>query len=174
MNRILFYYLYSLLGKHLPAANSHFLGYSVVRRFRSSLACKCFEQHGNNVNIEKGAEFGRCNGISIGSNSGLGINCKCEGPLEIGNNVMMGPDVIIYTGNHEFSDVSQPIINQGMQKPQKVVIEDDVWIGARVIILPGVTIGAHSVIAAGAVVTKSIGPYSIAGGVLAKVIKSRL
>lgn len=173
INRLFFYYLYTLLAKHLPATNNHFPGYKIVRAFRSAVACRCFDGYGQNVNVEKNADFGHGVRVSIGDNSGLGINARCEGPLIIGNNVMMGPDVMIFTNNHEYRDTSRPMNKQGTQKPELVVIEDDVWIGARVIILPGVTIGSHSIIAAGAVVSKSIAPFSIAGGVPAKIIKYR-
>ena len=91
----------------------------------------------------------------------------------MGKNVMMGPDCIIYTQNHRFDDLEKPMIEQGFQKEKPVVIGDDVWIGVRVTILPGVRIGSHTVIAAGAVVTKDIPDYAIAGGVPAKVLKYR-
>ena len=128
---------------------------------------------GININIEKKANFGTGSGIEIGNNSGLGINCKVRGPLQIGNNVMMGPDVIIFTSNHETSRTDIPMRGQGSTLPQKVTIEDDVWIGARVIILPGVTIGKGAILAAGAVVSKDVPDYAIVGGVPAKVLKYR-
>lgn len=85
----------------------------------------------------------------------------------------MGPEVLIYTQNHCYEDETKPIIQQGYTKTKPVVIGDDVWIGARAIILPGVNIGSHSVVGAGAVVTKDVPDYSVVGGVPAKVIKRR-
>jgi len=87
---------------------------------------------------------------------------------------MMGPDVMIYTQNHRFDRIDIPMIEQGNTEPKPVVIEDDVWIAARSIILPGVTIGKGAVIAAGAVVTKDVPPYTVVGGVPARKIKLRI
>ena len=86
----------------------------------------------------------------------------------------MGPDVVILTLNHEYSDIHKPIGWQGMKPRKKVTIGNDVWLGQRVMIMPGVTIGNGSIVAAGAVVTKDIPPYSIVGGVPAKVLKNRI
>lgn len=85
----------------------------------------------------------------------------------------MGPECVIYTQNHKHSNIDIPMIDQGFEEIRPVHIMDDVWIGSRVIILPGVTIGKGCIIAAGSVVTKSIPDYSIVGGVPGKVIKSR-
>ena len=103
----------------------------------------------------------------------MGINCFITGPVTIGKNVLMGPNVQIYTSNHKFDDLSVPIGQQGNEEAKPVIIEDDCWLAANVIILPGVTIGTGSVIGAGAVVAKSVPPYSICVGNPAKVIKSR-
>ena len=75
--------------------------------------------------------------------------------------------------SHEFKDINIPINLQGAEKEKPIIIGNDVWIGTRVIVLPGVIIGDHSIIAAGSVVTKSCKPYSIIGGVPAKLIKMR-
>lgn len=86
---------------------------------------------------------------------------------------MMGPDVIILTSNHRIDSVSVPMNEQG-SIIDKVIIGNDVWIGARVIILPGCKVGNGVVIGAGAVVTKDIPDYCVVGGIPAKVIKKRL
>ena len=86
---------------------------------------------------------------------------------------MMGPEVVIYTSGHKFDRTDIPMMEQGNTDAEPVTIGDDVWIGRRVMIMPGVTIGNGCVIGAGAVVTKDIPPYSVAGGVPAKVLKSR-
>lgn len=75
--------------------------------------------------------------------------------------------------NHEFSDTSTPMIQQGFTEERPVYIGNDVWIGDRVIILPGVHIGDHSVIGAGAVVTKDVSEWVVAAGNPAKVVKMR-
>ena len=113
--------------------------------------------------------------LIIGTNSIWNEGCwiNARGGIEIGSNVLIGPHCIIQSQNHVFEDVTKPICLQGyVRKPVK--IEDDCWIGARVIILPGVHIGRGSVIGAGSVVTKSIPPYSVAVGSPARVIRSRL
>jgi acetyltransferase-like isoleucine patch superfamily enzyme len=79
---------------------------------------------------------------------------------------------MIIGANHRFDDLSRPIAKQGLVR-KSVVIEDDVWIGGRVNILAGVTVGRGSVVAAGAVVTHDVPPYSVVAGVPAKVIKTR-
>lgn len=138
-----------------------------LRRFFARGIIKC----GKNVNVEQGARFGCM--VSLGDYSGLGVRARLVGPVDIGNYVMMAPDVVIITNNHEFSDTETPMMFQGLREPSPVVIEDDVWIGERVIILPGVRIGKGSIIGAGAVVAKEIPPYSIAVGNPVKIIKSR-
>ncbi len=95
-----------------------------------------------------------------------------QGGLSIGNNVRIGPHVVIYASNHIFSDPNIPIAEQGMSC-KGITIEDDIWVGAGAIILDGVRIGKGSVIGAGAVVTKNIPSYSIVAGVPAQVIKKR-
>ena len=112
--------------------------------------------------------------LTIGDNSGVGVNCEIYGPVTIGKNVMMGPEVIIYTHDHNFSRTDIPIMEQGNSPVEPVEIGGDCRLGRRVIIMPGVKIGRGCVIAAGAVVTKDIPDYSVAGGVPARVIKSRL
>ena len=86
---------------------------------------------------------------------------------------MMGPYCIILTQNHEFSRTDINMIEQGYSEIKPVIIDDDVWIGARVTILPGIHVHEHSIIGAGAVVTHDVPAYSIVAGVPAKVIKMR-
>lgn len=171
--RILLLFIYYLFFKHLPATDNRLPYRQIVRKLRSLVGGALLDHVGRNVNIEKGADFGTGRGITLGTNSNLGINCKVRGPLEIGEDVMMGPNCIIITSSHNHSSVETHMIYQGDTAIQKVIIEDDCWIGFNVIILPGVTIGKGSIIGAGAVVTKDIPPYSIAVGVPARVIKDR-
>lgn len=99
-----------------------------------------------------------------------------EAELRIGNKVIFGPKPTIITGDHRIDVLGKYIIDSHEKSPNNdmpVIIEDDVWTGANVTILKGVTIGRGSVIAAGAVVTKSCPSYSIIGGVPAKIIKYR-
>lgn len=133
--------LYCLTAKWLPVSYRM----RAAKQIRGWFARKIMKNAGANINIERGASF--TEGVSLGNNSGLGINCHIqEGNVSIGNNVLMGSDVLIYTTNHETARIDIPICLQGNTKPQDVVIEDDVWIGARVIILPGVTVKRGSVV----------------------------
>lgn len=171
--RYFWLFLYILFLKHLPATDNGYSVSMIIKKTRSSVGKHLFDRCGTNINIEKGADFGSGKGISIGNNSGLGINCKVRGPLEIGDNVMMGPDVVIMTNSHNFERIDLPMNIQGSAVPKKVLIGNDVWIGTRAIILPGVIIGNGAIIGAGAVVTKDVPEYGIVGGVPAKLIRSR-
>jgi len=103
----------------------------------------------------------------------LGVACEIDGPVTIGKYVMMGPEVAIYTRNHRHDDISVPMAQQGYEEYRPVIISDDVWIGRRAIILPGVHISEGCIIGAGAVVTKDTEPYGVYAGVPAKKIYSR-
>lgn len=92
--------------------------------------------------------------------------------IKIGNNVLIGPYTLLNSGSHLYTSKSRLIDDQG-HKYGEIVIEDDVWIGGHVCILPGVTISRGAVVAAGAVVNKSVSPYTVVGGVPAEVIGRR-
>ena len=108
--------------------------------------------------------------VIIGNHTRIGLHNTIIGPVEIGNNVNLAQGITVTALNHNFSDSNKRIDEQGVStKP--VTIEDDVWIGANAVVLPGVKIGNHCVVAAGAVVTKDVPPHSLVAGVPAKVIK---
>lgn len=109
--------------------------------------------------------------VTIGDYTRIGIHCTLIGPVCIGNHVNLAQGITVTALNHNFEDSSKRIDEQGVStKP--VVIGDDVWIGTNAVILPGVTIGSHCVVAAGAVVTKDIPDHTLVGGIPAKVIKN--
>lgn len=108
--------------------------------------------------------------VIIGDHTRIGLHNTIIGPVEIGNNVNLAQGITVTALNHNFSDTKKRIDEQGVSTNQ-VTIEDDVWVGANAVILPGVTIGEHCVVAAGAVVTKDVPPHSLVAGVPAKVIK---
>ncbi|NCX95603.1 MAG: acyltransferase [Chitinophagia bacterium] len=108
--------------------------------------------------------------VVIGDNTLIGMGNVIIGPVSIGDNVIFAQNVVASGLNHEYKDINTPIVDQPVTtKP--IVIEADSWIAANVVITAGVTIGRHCVIAAGSVVTKSIPPYTVAGGNPAKPIK---
>lgn len=114
------------------------------------------------------------NEITIGNNVGIASNSliSVRGNITIGDDVIIGPYFSLHSENHNFSDRVNPIRMQGVTR-KNVIIEDDVWIGAKVTVLAGVTIKKGSVIAAGSVVTKDTTEFGIYGGVPAKFIKER-
>lgn len=136
---------------------------------------------GNNVTI-KSKTIIECTGVLrqlgeglfIGNNVGIAQNCfiQVRGKVTIGNDVMFGPGVSIFSEDHGFIDLNIPMIDQ-QEIRKDVSIENDVWIGTNAIVLGGVTIGTGSIIAAGSVVKSSIPPYSIVAGVPGKIIRSR-
>lgn len=108
--------------------------------------------------------------VVIGSYTRIGLHNTVIGPVQIGSYVNIAQNTTISGLNHNFADVTRRIDEQGVStKP--IIIEDDVWIGANAMILQGVTIGTHSVVAAGSIVNRDIPPYSICAGTPAKVIK---
>lgn len=166
--RIIGQILYKI-AKKLPEAESPIkLG---QRKFRYFCARLIMARCGRNVNIRRGAEFGP--EVEIGNSSGIGSYSQVNGKTIIGDDVMMGRECIINVNNHIIDDITIPMNRQGIAPRRPVIIEDDVWIGMRAIIMNGVRIGTGSVIGAGAVVTKDVPPYAIVGGVPAKVIRYR-
>lgn len=108
--------------------------------------------------------------VVIGDHTRIGIHNTIIGPVTIGSHVNLAQGITVTALNHNFDDTTKRIDEQGIAtKP--VVISDNVWIGANAVILPGVTIGRHVVVAAGAVVTKDVPDNTIVGGVPATIIK---
>ena len=108
--------------------------------------------------------------VIIGDHTRIGLHNTIIGPVTIGSHVNLAQGITVTALNHNFADTSLRIDEQGVST-KAVTIEDDVWVGANAVILPGVTVGRHAVIAAGAVVTKDVPPFSIVGGVPARVLK---
>lgn len=108
--------------------------------------------------------------VIIGDHTRIGLHNTIIGPVTIGSHVNLAQGITVTALNHNFTDTEKRIDEQGVST-SSVTIEDDIWIGANATILSGVNIGRHSVIAAGAVVTKDVPPHSLVAGVPAKVIK---
>ncbi|SEF73292.1 Acetyltransferase (isoleucine patch superfamily) [Xylanibacter ruminicola] len=108
--------------------------------------------------------------VIIGNYTRIGLHNTIIGPVTIGHHVNLAQGITVTALNHKFENPDIRIDEQGVStKP--VVIGNDIWVGANAVILPGITIGDHSVIAAGAIVTKDVPPHSLVAGVPAKVIK---
>ena len=108
--------------------------------------------------------------LIIGDNTLIGMSNVIIGPVHIGNNIILAQNIVVSGLNHGYQNISMPIKNQSIST-RKITIEDDCWIGANSVITAGVTIGRHSVIAAGSVVTKNIPSFCVAAGNPARVVK---
>lgn len=135
----------------------------------SQLVANC----GEKIIVRNRAYFGDGLRLTIGSNSELGENCRITGTIVIGDDVLMGPDVVIMATSHEYQSLTTPIRLQGEAKEKPIVIGNNVWIGTRSIILPGVSVGDGCIVGAGSVVTKSFPENVIIAGVPAKVVRVR-
>ena len=109
--------------------------------------------------------------VVIGDYTRVGLHNTIIGPVTIGSHVNLAQGITVTALNHNFDRPDLRIDEQGVST-KAVIIDDDVWIGANAVVLPGVHVGTHSVIAAGAVVNRDVPPYSLVGGVPAKVIKT--
>ncbi len=130
---------------------------------------------GKNFRVGVGARIRNPALVSVGSNCYLGEDAHLypwNEKIVIGNNVLIAAGAKIISRNHAFEKLGLPISSSGYNN-QPIIIDDDVWIGFNVVILAGVTIGRGSIIGANAVVTKNIEPYSIMGGVPARLIRKR-
>ena len=108
--------------------------------------------------------------VIIGSNSLIGLRSTVIGPVEIGNDVLLAQNIVLSGQNHGYEDVTISIREQ-KSVTSKITIKDRAWIGANAVIVAGVTIGTHSIVAAGSVVTKDVPDFCIVGGNPAKILK---
>lgn len=135
-----------------------------------------------NMVIGKNTRFGRGSFITsgngsliVGENTAISPLCNIgadDGVIKLGSNVAIGPGTVVRAANHRFSSREMPIMSQG-HVPGRVIIDDDVWIGANCVITPDVHIGEGAIVGAGAVVTTDVAPHSIVGGVPAREIGRR-
>jgi acetyltransferase-like isoleucine patch superfamily enzyme len=161
--------IYYFLANRLPS--SFFPLGGMFNKLRIGLAGN-FLKIGKNCKIQPRVNFGDGNNIVIGDNCMINENVYIQQAI-IGNYVMIAPNVAIYSNSHIYSRLDIPMILQEKTEEQPCIIEDDVWIGRNAVIMPAIRIGSGSIIGAGAVVTKNVEPYSIMGGVPARLIKKR-
>lgn len=122
--------------------------------------------------IEYNVYLSNANGISIGKNCRINENVFIQQAV-IGDNVLIAPNVAILSVSHNHENVDIPIVDQGDSEPKPPIIEDNVWLGRNVIVMPGIRIGKGAIVGSGAVVTKDVPSLVIVGGVPAKILKSR-
>lgn len=167
LSRKLWRVLYAGTAKLLPQS----IYCPPARVLRGFFARRICASAGKGINVERGATFAAP--VTIGDRSGIGVNCELHGEVHIGDDVMMAPECCFYTRNHRTDRLDVPMGQQGETDPAPITIGNDVWIGRRAMFMPGVEVGDHCIVAAGAVVTKSFPPYTVLGGVPAKAIGSR-
>ena len=174
MNKLYLFIYYSIVS-HLPSRQTPIIG-NLCNMLRV-LCCKhIFAYTGQCINIEPNVYFGKGSTLKIGNFSGLGKNCRIQNfDISIGDYVMMAHDVQFIGGGHNYENTNLPMAKQATKGRSKLIIGDDVWIGARATILGNVqTIGRGAIIGAGSVVTKPIPDYAIVAGNPARIIKYRI
>ncbi|MEW9265907.1 DapH/DapD/GlmU-related protein [Kineococcus endophyticus] len=159
------------VGRHLPWSPRP--GGGLARRARALSARWMLDECGADVNIEHGAWFGSGKGVRVGDRSDIGMDALVIGPVHIGADVMMGPRCVLLASAHETRSVDVPMNQQGFREDRPIVIEDDVWIGAGCIILPGRRIGTGSIVGAGSVVVSDVPPWTVVAGNPARIVKKR-
>lgn len=171
MNKLKFWISALRIGPDMPL--THWMLF-----FKSTmgwLARRKLAKFGCDSEIRAGSYLMETQNISIGDRVTIRPNTTIMADefasITIGNDVLIGVGVHMYVNDHKFDDLTKTIAEQGYFPSKNVNIANDVWIGANVIILCGVNVGTHSVIAAGSVVTKDVEPYSVYAGVPAKKIK---
>jgi len=164
-------FIYYIFAVHLPTQPmpGWRFGYWLRRVLLSIIVESC----GKHISVKKNAYIGKGTNLVIGDNAQIGANAKIESHVTIGSRVLMGPDVTIMTQTHAFENPHIPIQLQGALPIQPVYIGEDVWIGTRAIIMPGIQIGKGAVVGAGSVVTKNVPDMAIVGGVPASIIRYR-
>lgn len=168
--KVIFVFIYEILMKTLFLMPRG-LGFS----FLKALLLKAVgAKIGKRITIYPGVWVFPGKGLTVGDDVDLALDVliTTNGEVFIGDRVLIGYRVQILSQNHNIPEKNGRIFGSGHTKA-KVTIGDDAWIGANSIILPGVTIGEGAIVAAGSIVTKNVPPYSIVGGVPAKIIKNR-
>tara|TARA_Y100001935_G_C17307058_1_gene513012 strand:+ start:1786 stop:2301 length:516 start_codon:yes stop_codon:yes gene_type:complete len=161
--------LYYLIFTRLPNSRVP------IGRFFNTLRIfilKGFISIGKNNTIQTKVYFGSGKNIKIGNNCQINDNVRLDN-VTIKNNVMIARDTIILGKSHKFKSLDIPMNLQGVDSSKKTTIEDDVWIGLRAVILPGVKISKGTIIGACSLVNKDTEPYGIYAGIPAKLIKRR-
>lgn len=152
-------------SRYVKAANR-------LRLFYLTRILKVVREPGKVSFFEPDIYIGNGRKVSVGRDCQINENVFIQG-AKIGDYVMIAPNVNILSKSHHFEDRSIPMVLQGESEEKIPVIEDDVWLGRNVVVMPGVRIGKGSIVGAGAVVVKDVAPYSIVGGVPARLIRMR-
>ena len=171
VGRVLLCSVYYGIAYHLPSVDAP-CG-RVFQYLRHFCASRLLKSCGRSVRVNPQADIGSGRRVSVGNNCNLAERLKVIGDLTLGNDVMLGPEVVFISYNHAVDDLEVPMRAQGATESKPIHVGDDVWIGMRAMIMPGVTIGSHAIVAGGSVVTKDVPEWAIVGGNPAKLIKYR-
>ena len=172
--RTIWIILYYGIAYHLPKSNRPILG-----RFAQWLRYQCarhlFAECNGYVNLEQGAYIGNGRNFYFKEGGCIGKDFTCHSrTVIVHGGLLMGENILFQGGAHSYSNPDLPIGSEGCLSSPPLEICEDVWIGARAIVLPGCKrIGAHSIIGAGAVVTKDVPDYAIVGGNPARILRMR-
>lgn len=171
IKKVLILCFYYGFATHMPSTSAP--GGVAFQWLRVRLAKLMLKSSGDGLRVAPRANINSGRGVSVGKNCGLAEGLVIIGDLNAGDDLMLGPDVVMISYNHDYLNPRIPIRSQGITKSRPITIGDDVWIGMRSMIMPGVRIGSHAIVAAGSVVTKNVPDWAIVGGNPAKVIKYR-
>ena len=171
VTRIIYYFLYYSFASYLPKGDRWKIIGKISTWIRVFICRRLFLKTSGKFSVGRGVDFcylGHLISLDKHANLGHFLQIKGNGKVNFGKHISMGSDIVIITQNHRYFEDKYDGYVVG-----DVVIGDYVWIGDRAIILQGVTIGEHAIIAAGAVVTKNVPSYAIVGGNPAKIINMR-
>ena len=111
-----------------------------------------------------------CGDVILGKNVLIGCGSKISGPITFGDNILLAQNVVMSALNHNYEDPTRAVVDQGYTV-KEIIVEDGVWMGAGVIVTPGVRIGRNAVVGAGSVVTRDVPAYSVVVGNPARIVK---
>jgi maltose O-acetyltransferase len=171
MRRLVSLFLYYGLARFMPG--SEFPLGKFWRAFRGTCVGGFLKSVGHGLEIEERVYFADGRHVTLGSRCVINAGTSIFG-ADIGDDVMLGPGVLILCRNHSFDDLGRPMKAQSDGPVEVPVIDAGAWLGARAIVLPGRRIGEGAIVGAGAVVSRDVEPYSIVAGNPATVIGSRL
>jgi acetyltransferase-like isoleucine patch superfamily enzyme len=163
-------FLYYALASHLP--DLAFPGGRAFNAFRCGCLRRVLPSFGKQNEIDANVYVGNGADVSIGSRCQINRGTRLD-RVSIGDCVMLGPDVVVIGQLHGATKTDVPMVDQGKYTKDPTVIEDDVWIGTRAIVMPGIRIGTGSIVGAGAVVTHDVPALAVVAGVPARVVRSR-
>lgn len=168
--RSLLLILYYVFGSLLPDIS--FPGGRLFNAVRGFLLKKILPCYGSQNEFDSHVYIGKGDDVQIGSHCQVNQRSVLVNVI-IGDYVMIAPEVVFVSDFHQTESTEIPMALQGVIKFPPTVVDEDVWIGRRAIIMPGRRLGRGSIIGAGAVVTQDVPPYAVVGGVPAKIIKMR-